>query len=607
METFAPIRYRIFPLSPGAHLFQVGCTVNDPDPDGQRFSLPAWIPGSYLIREFAKNIVRLDAQCGGHPVKTTKLDKDTWRCEPCAGPLIVSYEVYAWDLSVRSAHLDATHGYFNGTSVFLLPNGKADHPCLVEILPPAGADYGQWRVATALTRDSAPAHGFGIYRAANYDELVDHPVEMGTFTLAAFEACGVPHEIAVTGRHEADMDRLTADLRRTCEHHIRFFGEPAPFDRYLFLVTAVGEGYGGLEHRASTSLLCSRDNLPRAGDPEVGEDYRTFLGLCSHEYFHAWNVKRIKPAAFSPYDLSREAYTRQLWVFEGITSYYDDLALARCGLIDGESYLELLGQTLTRYLRGSGRFKQSLADSSFDAWTKFYRQDENAPNAIVSYYVKGAVVALTLDLLIRGRTGGASSLDQVMVALWRRYGLTGLPVPEEGLETLAEEVTGLQLKEFFDLAIRQTGDLPLTELLASVGVDFRLRAATSDKDKGGRTADKDGGPTAALGARFSGGPEARLTHVFDGGAAQASGLSAGDVVVALDGLRVGPGDLDRRIGRRQPGTTVRIHAFRRDELMSFEVVLQSPPADTCYLTLRPDAEHRSARAAWLGLLDPDAG
>ena len=253
----AVIRYSIFPSHPEAHLFEVRCTVADPDPAGQVFSLPAWIPGSYLIREFSKNVVRIRAQSGRKMLAMEKPGKNAWRIEPCQGAVTVTIEVYAWDMSVRGAHLDTTHAFFNGPSMFLRVDGRENTPCEVEILPPRGARYRTWRVATAMRRKGAKAYGFGTYQAADYDELIDHPVETGSFTLATFRACGVPHDIAITGRHRADMARLARDLKTLCETQIRFFGEPAPMQRYVFLVTAIGEGYGGLEHRDSTALLCS--------------------------------------------------------------------------------------------------------------------------------------------------------------------------------------------------------------------------------------------------------------------------------------------------------------------------------------------------------------
>ncbi len=599
----AAICYRICPRNPGAHLFEVHCTVPDPDPAGQRVGLPAWIPGSYMIRDFARHIVCIRAQSQDEPVALRKTGNGIWICAPCSGPLTLSYEVYAWDLSVRGAHLDTTHAYFNGTSMFLQVHGHEHDSCVLQIDPPPAGVGDGWRVATALARVRAEPHGFGTYGADNYDELIDHPVEIGDFSLTAFDACGVRHEVVISGRHRTDLARLGRDLKCVCEHHIRFFGEPAPMDRYVFLITAVGDGYGGLEHRASTSLLCQRDTLPQAGDAGVSAEYRGFLGLASHEYFHAWNVKRIKPLVFSGADLSREVHTRMLWAFEGITSYYDDLALVRSGLITSSAYLELLGETATRVWRGSGRLKQSLADSSFDAWTKFYRQDENAPNSIVSYYTKGALVAVALDLTIRRATGEARSLDDVMRLLWERYGRSGIGVPEDGVERVAEEVAAVDLGEFFERMVYGTDDPPLADLLADVGVDFVLRPAESDSDKGGKPARKGGTETlrSVLGVRLASGAEARLSQVSDGGAAQEAGLAAGDVIVAVDGLRATSANLEKSLHSRKPGSRVHIHAFRRDELMEFDATLKEAPADTCVLVLREgaDAATCARRAAWL--------
>jgi predicted metalloprotease with PDZ domain len=596
------IRYTIIPARPEAHLYRVTCAVEDPDPSGQRFALPAWIPGSYMIREFARHVVSIRAVSRGKVVPLAKIDKHTWCAAPVSGPLVVTCEIYAWDLSVRGAHLDGTHGFFNGASVFLRVLGQEDAPCQVEILRLAGARYRNWRVATAMARKKAGPNGFGTYAAADYDELIDHPVEMGEFARATFRARGVPHDIVITGRHRADLTRLSRDLKQVCEQHIGFFGGPAPMKHYVFLITAVGEGYGGLEHRASTALLCSRDDLPRVGETQVSERYRTFLGLASHEYFHTWNVKRIKPSAFSPYDLDRENYTTLLWAFEGITSYYDDLALVRCGLIGRKDYFELLARSITTHLRTPGRAKQSLAESSFDAWIKYYRQDENSPNAGVSYYVKGSLVALCLDLLIRDRTQGKKSLDDVMRALWLRHGRAGIGVGEEEIERLAEEVTGLRLRRHFDDWLRSTRELPLRSLLATHGVKMQLRPAESSSDKGGKAAgSKVLAPHAVLGIRTRGeGKDLVVTHVLEGGTAQEAGLAAGDLLVAIEGLRPGQGGLDAMLARRHPGENVIVHAFRRDELKSFEVRLGRAAADTCVLGESVGGARRRLLDRWLG-------
>jgi predicted metalloprotease with PDZ domain len=582
MGNTSTVHYRILPVHPEAHLFQVTLSIKAPDRAGQVVSLPAWLPGSYMIRDFAKNIVTISATCDGKPLALEKLDKQTWRCAPCVGTLTLDYTVYAWDLSVRTAHLDTTHAYFNGTSLFLRVHGQDDQACSVDIEAPEGSNYKNWRIATTLPSDN-PAYAFGRFHAADYDELIDHPVEMGDFTLLEFEAHGIPHAMVLTGHHYADTERLASDLKRICETQIDLFGE-APFDRYLFQTMVVDSGYGGLEHRSSTSLLCSRDDLPLVGEEKISESYRNFLGLCSHEYFHSWNIKRIKPNVFVPYDLSQESYTPLLWAFEGFTSYYDDLTLLRCGLIDEESYLELLGQTITRVIRGSGRLKQSVTDSSFDAWSKFYKQDENAPNAIVSYYTKGSLIALTLDLTIRNNSNGERSLDDVMRTLWRNYGKPHVGISPQQMEALLCEIGGMDVSALLEEALRGTDDLPLESLLARFGVELKLRQANNNSDKGGKPNKDDKSEPLALGVRYGSDPlGAKLLAVFDHGAAQSAGLSAGDIIVAIDGLRATSDNIEKLLNYQRGRKQVELYFFRRDELMHFNVPLKSAPHDTCYL------------------------
>jgi predicted metalloprotease with PDZ domain len=591
------IHYTITPKDLSGHLFEISVTVKSPDPEGQVFSLPAWIPGSYMIREFARNIVQIRAESGGKKIALAKLDKHSWRADPCAQALTLHHRVYAWDLSVRAAHLDQTHGFYNGSSVFLHAHGHEHLPHVVDIIRPADETCKSWRVATALSELKAKRYGFGTYVAANYDELIDHPVEMGMFELGSFEAHGVRHDVVFTGQvPNLDMARLTADLKKICEAQIAFF-EPksrrAPVSRYVFIKMALGDGYGGLEHRASTALMCSRADLPVKGQKAMTDGYRGFLGLCSHEYFHTWNVKRIKPANFAPYDLRAEAYTPLLWLFEGFTSYYDDLMLVRSGVIDQAAYLKLLAKTVNGVLRGSGRHKQSVAESSFDAWVKYYRQDENSPNAIVSYYTKGSLVALALDLTIRSETKGKKSLDDVMRALWQSYGRNfysaggGKGVSEVEAEALFDTVTGLKLKRTLDRWVRGTVDLPLADLLAPFGVELVDGAKEQKPGLGVRTARE--------------GNDCKLATVYEGGAAHKAGLSGGDLLMAFDGLRVTSGNLDILLGRYRVGDVVTLHAFRRDELMSFKLKLMADDVPQWELTklAKPAAAVR-ARADWLG-------
>ncbi len=599
----AAVHYRVASATPASHRFQITLTIAQPDAQGQRLWLPDWIPGSYMIRDFARNLSGLAVvDVHGQPVACRALDKSSWQCAPAQGPLTIQYEVYAWDLSVRTAHLDQHHGYFNGTSLFLAVAGQEADAVIVELCCPAGvADVDgaeRWRVATTLPRRGADALGFGLYGAASYDELIDHPVEMGTFAYVEFEAAGVPHAIAVTGRFNADLGRLVRDLKVICEAQIAFFGTPAPFQQYLFQFMVVGQGYGGLEHRSSTSLLCSRDDLPALSESEgkSGERYRGLLGLCSHEYFHSWNVKQLKPREFIPYDLRREVHSELLWFFEGVTSYYDDLFLVRTGLISPASYLELLAQQITRHLRTPGRECQTVAQSSFDAWTKYYKSDENTPNSVVSYYIKGSLVALCLDLQMRSK---GSSLDAVMRLLWQRFALRGQGIAEIDIRQVVAELVGSTLETFFDSALHSTDELPWQTLLTDLGLTVQIRAGEGANDTGGRTGTATL-PRSWIGVRTQaseGGVQ--LSFVQAGGPAEAAGLSAGDVIVALDGLRVNQASWEKRLQQRAVGESISVYAFRRDEWLATICRLDAAPLDTCVLPWPAELAERQAAERWL--------
>jgi len=600
---FDTIKYGIVPKSPGAHLFEVTVRVPSPYETGQPFRMPAWIPGSYLVRDFARNVVSAAADCGGMPVGLTKTDKSTWVADPCEGPLTLTLEIYALDLSVRGAHLDTTHAYFNGPAVFPAVVGQEDRDCELDIRPPADGSGANWRVATSMAAKTAERFGYGVYEAADYWELIDHPVEIADLVIGEFEVEGIPHAIAARGQDHVDMARICKDLTTLCGEHHRLFGAPVSLVQYLFLLTVLDQGYGGLEHRWSSSLMCSRDDLPRRGDPGVSEGYRKFLGLCSHEYFHLWNVTRMKPAAFTPYDLSAEAYTGLLWVFEGITSYYDDLALVRSGLITPESYLELLGQTITRVLRTPGRHRQSVEESSFDAWTKFYKQDVGSPNFIVSYYAKGSLVALALDITIRRMTEDEHTLDDVVRECWRRYGDTGEGMPERGLEAVVREVCDIDVGSFFESYVRGTGDIPLETLLLDCGVRLTRRPQIDSNDKGGKPAPDGTKVVPWLGSDLSAnGGKLQFGTVIAGSPAEIAGVSPGDEPVAFNDLKIGADNLKARLGDFDPGDTVSLTVFRRDRLMRLEVTLEEPPHNTCYLGIDAGAESTATRRrrAWLG-------
>lgn len=597
-----PHRYRIVPVNPGAHLFEVTLEVAEPDPAGQVISIPAWIPGSYLIRDFARHVVTMRARAGDRELELTKVDKSSWQAEACLEPVTFVAEIHAYDLSVRGAHLDTAHAYFNGTCVFPRVEGQEDAACEVEILPPPEPIGQDWRVATSMRSKDAPQYGFGTYMAADYDELIDHPVEIGNLLIGEFEAGGIPHAIAIRGHTRIDMARICRDLAAVCEQHQKLLGVPKDLDRYLFLLLVLPDGYGGLEHRWSSSLVCSRGDLPLRGESGVKSAYRKFLGLCSHEYFHLWNVKRMKPERFTPYELRSEAHTGLLWVFEGITSYYDNLALVRSGLITRESYLELLARTMTRVGRARGRFRQSVEESSFDAWTKFYRQDAHSTNMIVSYYTKGALIALSLDLTIRRDTGNKVSLDDVMRECWRRFGETGEGMPERGLESAAREVTGLDLREFFERYVRGTTDLPLSKLLADFGVSVHQRPAEDADDAGGKPPSPDFTPPPWLGLGLASKAGRELVSVVHAGSpAEKAGIAPGDEVVALNDVRWTAGTFDSRLRECHTGDRVTVTVFRNDELLHFKARLADPPEDTFYLQLARDRGRQAEEnlTAWL--------
>jgi predicted metalloprotease with PDZ domain len=583
------MHYYIHAIDPKAHLFQVTLTLTHANPD-QIFYLPAWLPGSYMIRDFAKNIINIDAKENQLPLSVTQLDKQTWQLNNQGSDISLCYQIYAWDLSVRTAHLDTNHGFFNGSSVFLAAKGLESQPHSVTIAKPALTELAHWTLATSMTRTTGDQFGFGDFSAQNYDDLIDHPVEMGELTIETFFAAGVPHDIVLSGKHRANMARLAKDLSAICEYEINLFGTPAPFKRYVFMTTVLDNGFGGLEHKASTALMCSRNDLPQSLDAPVDKGYRTYLSLCSHEYFHSWNVKRIKPAEFTPFDLSQESYTEQLWAYEGITSYYDDLITFKSHCIDQAGYLTLLSQIMTRVYRGQGRFKQTLKQSSFNAWTKFYKQDENAANAIVSYYTKGALFGLFLDLTIRIETQGRNSLDDVMRQLWQQYGLTEIGTDPLSHQRIVETILDRPCDDLFAY-LNNTHDIPLKELLAQVGVAMTLRASEGSEDLGGGDAK---GFNIGFGAKTKAESFGlKVLSVNQYSPAHQAGLSAGDLLIAANNLQV-TSQFEQQLQSLPVGEPLKLHWFRRDELMQGQLPICAAALDTVSLTI----EQPNKTALW---------
>lgn len=581
------ITYRIEAADANAHLFRVTLSVARPLPE-QRLSLPAWIPGSYLVREFARHLSALQASQGETAVPLEQLDKATWLARCARGALTVSYLVYAFDTSVRAAFLDAQRGFFNGTSLCLRVEGSEALPHRLDLgnLPP------HWQVATALRPVKADALGRGVYEAADYDELVDHPVELGRFWRGRFTAGGVSHEYVVAGAlPDFDGERLLADAKRICEAQIAFWhgkkGKP-PYERYVFLHNLLDDGHGGLEHRASTALISPRRDMPATGTAaqpktEMSDGYANVLGLISHEYFHTWNVKRLRPAEFARYDYTRENYTELLWFFEGFTSYYDDLFLVRCGLIDPARYLKLLARTLSGVLASPGRKVQSVAQSSFDAWVKYYRGDENTPNSTISYYTKGALVALALDLTLRAE--GKGSLDDVMRGLWTRS--EGGPITEADIAEVLKKVGRRSFADEVAQWVHGTDELPLRALLERLGIDWNDDAATLAQRLGMRVSE-----SALTGVKVS--------HVLRGGAAEQAGLSPGDELIAVRGWRLRR--LDDAMRLLQPGQPAALLASRDQRLVELTLTLPAEASAggvVLKAAAKPTKAAQALQEAWL--------
>ena len=514
----------------------------------QVLSLPTWIPGSYLIREFSKHIESVRAYDEeGRLLEIQKFEKNKWRLFNTDHELItVEYDVYAYDLSVRGAYVDQTRLYVNPACACLGLEGQEDKAVEVELFLPD--ELKHFQLATGMASKSLVKGRFTL-KAKNYAELIDAPFELAEQTRFSFEANGIPHEFVVSGKHAMNAARMQQDIEKICATEISMFGS-APFSNYTFMTMATANSYGGLEHPNSTSLISPREDLPKANEPEEpSEDYQRFLGLCSHEYFHSWLVKFIRPENFVNYDLNKEGYTSLLWIFEGFTSYYDDLILLRSGVISQASYIKLLKTQIDRYLQNPGRLVQSVSESSFDAWVKFYRQDENSNNAGTSYYNKGCLVALCLDLGLRLR---GSSLDALMRKLYENA-QKGIQVHERTIVELCNELTGDNWIEQINHLINTTDELPLDQLFPEFGLSYSLK---NDK-------------SLPLGLKLVEKPEGVLVQSArrDGAAAQA-GLSAHDVIIAIDGLKATVKLVEKYA--KQEGI-YSILAFRRDELMSFDV------------------------------------
>lgn len=565
------ITYAIKTNSLTQHLLNVECYIKTPSEDGQVVSLPAWVPGSYMIRDFAKHVVSIEATSNNIQVAVNKIDKNTWQFARCTGPLLIKYQVYCFDLAPRGSYVDHMRIFFDGSRIFLVVEGEEEQTRSVEIIRPAAAQCANWRCATSMKPLDIDDAGFGKYIASNHLELIDHPFEISAFQQLEFTVAGVPHKLVVSGHVQADLQRLAHDVEKICQGHVNFFGEFPAMKRYVFLLNVLGKGYGGIEHRSSCSLLCARNDLPILGEEHQKEEYRDLLGLFSHEYFHLWNVKRIKPEVFTNLDLKAEVYTRQLWIFEGITAYYDNLNLVRTGIITPTEYLQVLQKDLTNMQQNPGVNFQTLDDSSFDAWIKFYQPDENTPNSAVSYYLKGSLVALALDLMIIKNSRAKQSLADIMQVLWQQYGKTGLGLPENHFERITYEVTGENYAEFFALALRTTEPLPIPELLLDVGVVYKNNPAEL---------------VESLGVRFSADPTKLIVKsVLNGSVMENAGLAPNDIIIAVNSLAVTSVNLAAILQRYKTELSFKLHIFRNDLLLQLEVFYPPKVQTVCTLEM----------------------
>ncbi len=564
--------YTITIPEPATHLVQVAMEIASP-PEPLDVRIPTWTPGSYLIREFARHVQAFRASdANGTPLAWRKTRKDTWRVDAGSGPVRIELEVYANDLSVRTSHVDVSHAFLNPSNLLPYVDRQLQRPVELRVAAPA-----DWRVFTALnTTDDT-------YRARDYDELVDSPIHAGPDPAFTFEVDEVVHTVATWGRGNLDATRLGADLTRIVATARSIFGS-LPYDRYLFIVLLTDGARGGLEHRNSTAVMVPRFSF------RPGRGYERALRLLAHEFFHTWNVKRIRPQALGPFDYGAENYTRLLWAMEGITEYYTSLLVRRAELITPERYLEILSEQISDLAETPGRYVQSLEEASFDAWIKYYRPDENSVNSGVSYYLKGTLASLVLDLELRRRTNGARSLDDLLRYLWERYGVPGIGIPEDGYERAVAEVAGGDWSDFFATAIRGRGDLDYETPLRAVGLELEWQAPAD-------------APGAWLGLRTrTENGRTRVASVLNSGPARAAGISAGDELLALDGYRVDEASLRERLSDYRAGDTVTLAIFRRDELVQVRVVLADQPRTRAILrkARRANVAQRTRYEEWLG-------
>ncbi|MGB3534244.1 MAG: M61 family metallopeptidase [Microcoleaceae cyanobacterium] len=576
------IYYQVAMRQPESHLFDLEMQISVEQLERLGFNtgildvkMPVWTPGSYLVREYARHLQELHAvDQAEQPISVCKVAKNHWQIlTQNIKEITLKYRVFANELTVRTNHLDGSHGYFNGAALFLYIPGYESHPISVEIVPPKN-----WQVTTILPQLSESENTF---IADNFDVLVDSPFEIGQHQSYSFEAAGKSHELAIWGEGNADIDRMIPDFQKIIETESKLFGG-LPYDRYLFLLHLSGSGFGGLEHKACCTL-----NYPRFGFRD-SEKYNRFMQLVAHEFFHLWNVKRIRPKALESFDYDAENYTPSLWFCEGTTSYYDLLIPLRAKLYDANSFLKGLSKDITRLQTIPGRLIQPLNESSWDAWIKLYRRDANSDNNQISYYLKGQLVSLLLDLLIRDRHNHQRSLDDVMVQMWQQFGKAEIGYTPNELKRVIESVAETDLSDFFEQYIYGTEELPYNQYLATVGL--QLKAETTDNS-----------PQTGLKVVTDAGVE-KIKFVEVGSPAEAAGIESGDELLAVNGFRVRADGLSDRLQDFQPGDTVELTLFHQDELRTCPLTLTSPQPNLYKIVSldQPDSESQRNFTQWLG-------
>jgi predicted metalloprotease with PDZ domain len=571
------IAYRVAMPLPESHLFEVTIEVRDWQEPVLDLHFPVWTPGSYLVREYARHVQNLRAEAGGETLAWRKRSKNRWRIETgienCGETVTVRYQVFAHDLTVRTNHLDRSHGYFNPAATLFFVPGHTTNLSIAIDAPT------EWMVTTALAETDRHC-----YHAVDFDQLVDSPFEIGQQQVYQFDALGIPHSYVVYGEGDFDADQTIADTQKIIKAEAEIFGG-LPYDRYFFLLHLAAAGYGGLEHKDCCSLIYKRFGFSKT------ESYHNFLQLVAHEFFHLWNVKRIRPKGLEVFDYEQENYTPSLWFSEGVTSYYDILIPFRAGIYDAANFLTLMAKDITRLQMTFGRQVQPLSESSFDAWIKLYRRDAHSDNNQISYYLKGELVTFLLDLIIRDRSNNQRSFDQVLQQLWQRFGKDEIGFEPEDLTAIIADVAGVDssgasLDEFYQRYLEQTDELPFDQYLEPFGL--RVEVERSETPDAGLTLQTDGGL-------------ARVKAVVAGGAAQLAGVMVDDVVLAIGGWRVTADRVGDMLDRYEPGDEVRVDFFHDDELMRTTIVLGEGVVSGCRIVPieGPTAQQKNAFKGWL--------